>query len=154
MDANRPEGEKPYEIERTVDRRDVVPSVEEVVKIALAFGRDTVSLVRPEQGDKAAGIVVCMVGARALRNVGTMLREFAIEAHQMSPHDPKEVLRLTTKQSANWVLEWLSENKTHWCWGNIDVGGYHCTVAAFLGTELCTRIARRLTAYGVPTSLK
>jgi hypothetical protein len=142
-----------------------VPTLPILVENALQLGSDRVSYVRQPDVSRSAGIFILMLSTRALREVGPVIRRYAASMQVPERLGHTHGLIVEMKQSVGEILEYLDKAKNKWAWGQYQIqlqvmskghsgnGLMVLTTAAFVGTEVCRRLAKDLTRAGCYTKL-
>lgn len=130
-----------YDIVKTIDRSHREPTMQELVRQAISFGVDRVSLVRRKMETCGAAIVVLMLGDGAICAIGPFLREVIADQVQ----DREKVLVLHANRPLYEGLTWLEENGLTWAFQEFFVCGQKCFAVYLTGALVTDQLAEELT---------
>jgi hypothetical protein len=148
--------------------RPEIPTIAALANLAFSRNLDRLSLVRRPDASRQAGLFVLLLSNTAIAQVGPLLERYV---RQIQEHNPAEregehrhILSLVDAP-VYMAFDWMAATQRNFSWGVFSLtlhvtqrqrsgfGQSQALMAAFVGTKLCRKIARDLTAVGCPTSL-
>ena len=136
-----------YDVVKEIDKRHVEPTLQELVRAAMSFGTDRVTLVRRPDATRGAGLVIVLLGRSALRELGPMLLSIC-------PEESKEkTLVLHPNRPVYHGLTWLEENDLTWAYHDFGIAGQKGLAVWLVGARVTDELAEQLTARGCMTRL-
>jgi hypothetical protein len=138
-----------YDIVKTIDQKHVEPTLQALVRQAFVFGLDRISLVRRANEQRGPALVVVMLGAAAIRQIGQFLSTLIADQEQY----PEKVLVLHEDRPVYYGLTWLDENGLTWAYHDFMVAGQNCLAFWLVGDRVTDSLAEQLTTRGCMTRL-
>lgn len=144
------------------------PTLPLLAQMAINKGVDRLALVRRPDVSRQAGIWVIMISRMAVREVGSMIRDYAERIQAANPPDRADhhhAFILDPSQPVYCVFDMMFERQRNFVWHQyqlllrvrrgprVGVTPVDVLSAAFVGTQLCHQVAKDLTRLGCPASL-
>lgn len=132
-----------------LEAREPTPTIQGVYDQLRFHGLDRGALVRTEEPDKAAALMIFLIWNKALREVGPKLVEFA---EQNRNEDESQIMGVTLLSEIPCILEEMHRREITWSW--VGIKQRRLTVFMVIGTEHCRKLAPILNAHGVTVNLE
>lgn len=127
------------------------PTVGGVIETLRALGADRGAVVLPPEPTEEAALSIFMLGNKAIREVGSILLDFARE-HRNDIEDA--VIPLTMDTTIAKLLNQMNRAGTIWHYAPMSIYGKGSLLVIIIGTEYCRRLAPKLTAAGCIVNLQ
>jgi len=121
------------------------PTIISLIRSAIDRDVDRVALVQLSNKRRNRGIIILLIGSKAIREVAPMLLSHSQNSN--TPH--KSILNILPSQSALHIFEWLREEKRGTATATFRLFGETISLSGFLGNDVCAKLEFELKRLGV-----
>jgi len=130
--------------------RDTDPTLEDLLRVALVARMDRVSLVREKRPGRSAGVLVLLLSAAAIREIGPYLRVHVV---RLKSFDGQKIIA-SRGTPVRRLFEAIEQLGGEWGWFDFTIDTVACLLLMVVGPSVTDQVAGDLTRLGCMTRLK